>query len=186
MPTLAHFSPAKLSSELSNSRISSKMWCTSISLPKPWAKAIHVVQRPTSSICRPLGLYIFDNPLNPDVTQVSVFYAQDKRTPIIFCLASKIFGHEFGWASHKASLEVGSAQENCSRFSLTKFWGLFLNSCFQGTFSSCQHWRARGWGQKENSTSGNTLHWPGQHFSSAKVFRKLLYECTGTDGQGLY
>lgn len=34
---------------------------------------------------------------------------------------------------------------------------------------SCQHCRARHWGQKENSTKSNILHWPRHHFSSAEV-----------------
>lgn len=45
----------------------------------------------------PLNLYLLDSPLKPGgwLIQVSVFSAQDKRTPIIFLLAFKIFWNGF-------------------------------------------------------------------------------------------
>lgn len=104
---------------------------------------------------------------------------------IIFCLASEAFEHEFCCRQSQSSSGRRNFQENQSMFSFM-FISFFSKSCFQGSISQLPALENKGWGQEENSTKGNMLHWSRLHFSSEKVFRKLLYQCIGTDGQDLY
>lgn len=102
VPMIDNFSPVKQCLEHFCSRISDKMkgwYSAQVSPPvKPESKS-HTVKSAVvpAYMDNPLNLYLLDSPLKPGgwLIQVSVFSAQDKRTPIIFLLAFITFWNGF-------------------------------------------------------------------------------------------